>query len=193
MSKNRYVINTTLEGFVNVYKPSGKFNNCSFSFRMSDKEIEQAEKDREELLTWAKSKVDNPKRMNINRSKWDEEGLVSYSYLGDTKRVEPVFIDSEGDLIDKEVLKTLRAGTKVKLIVQQTPYTKPALGTTLKVHGIQVIKLATGNGAGDSGSLSVDDVKDLFGTTEGYKQSSPAVVQEPTDNAPCSVEENYDF
>ena len=193
MTKNRYVINTTLEGFVNVYKPSGKFNNCSFSFRLSGDEIDQAEKDREELLSWAKTKVENPKRVQVNRPKWDDEGLVSYSYLGETKREEPIFIDSNGDTLDREVLKTLRAGTKAKLIVQQTPYTKPALGTTLKVYGVQVIKLATGMGASDSGSLSVDDVKDLFGTTEGYKQSSPAVRAEPADGSPCSIEPNYDF
>tara|TARA_Y100001963_G_scaffold156333_1_gene249649 strand:- start:2772 stop:3347 length:576 start_codon:yes stop_codon:yes gene_type:complete len=191
MSKNRYVIDTILEEFVNVYEPSGKFNNCGFAFKLDDNTLTQAEQDREELLKWAKSKVDNPKRMALNPPKWDESGLVKYSYLGDTRRPEPIFVDTNGDPVEKSVLKNVRRGTKVKLIVQQTPYTKPSLGTTLKVLGVQIIELSTGSGAVDSGDLSVDDVNQIFGTTEGYKQSSPSVRKEPADLAPSSVE--YDF
>ena len=33
MANNRYVFNTTLEGFVNVYEDSGKFNNRCFSLQ----------------------------------------------------------------------------------------------------------------------------------------------------------------
>ena len=49
------------------------------------------------------------------------------------------------------------------------------VGTSLRVLGVQIIELATGNGAVDSGDLSVDDVAALFGKAEGYKSSEPAV------------------
>ncbi len=191
MSKNRYVIDTVLEEFVNVYKPSGKYNNCCFGFRIPEKILPQAEKDREELLKWGRSKLDNPSRTGLNPPKWDDTGLVKYSYLGETRRPAPVFVDTNGDPLDESVLKSIRSGTKVKLIVQQTPYTKPSLGTTLKVLGVQVIQLSTGNGAVDSGDLSVDDINQIFGKSDGFKQSSPAVRHETVDAAPASVE--YDF
>lgn len=193
MTKNQYVFNTTLEGFVNVFEPSGKYNNCAFSFKLPDEVMGPAEKDREELLAWAKTKVENPKRIQINRPKWDDEGLVSYSFLGETGRGRPVFVDCNGDPVEPSVLKSIRKGTKVRLVVKQTPYTRPNLGTTLKVSGGKILQLATGNGATDSGELSVDDINALLGTeTEGYKQSSPAVKKD-VDAAPCSVEPNYDF
>lgn len=190
MSKNRYVFDTTLEGFINVYEPAGKFNNCCFSFCLPSEVLAQAEQDREELLTWAKTKVDNPKRIALNPPKWDDEGLCKYSYDGDTNRPAPVFVDTSGDPLDKAVLRDVRKGTKVRLIVQQSPYTKPALGTTLKVLGVQIVELATGNGAVDSGDLSAEDVAAIFGSAQGFKQSAPAVrkAEEVTGDG-----EAYDF
>lgn len=190
MSKNRYVFDTALEGFVNVYEPSGKFNNCCFAFRLPSEVLAQAEQDREELLTWAKTKVDNPKRIALNPPKWDDEGLCKYSYDGDTNRPAPVFVDTSGDPLDKSVLRDVRKGTKVRLIVQQSPYTKPAMGTTLKVLGVQIVELATGNGAVDSGDLSAEDVAAIFGQASGFKQSAPAVrkAEEVTGDG-----EAYDF
>jgi len=185
--KNRYVFDAALDGFINVYEDSGKYNNRSFSFQLPAAVLEQAEADREELLTWAKSKVDNPKRVAINPPKWDEEGLVKYSYGGETNRLEPVFVDAAGDPIDAAVLRQVRKGTKVRLIVQQSPYTKPSLGTTLKVLGVQIIELVTGTGAVDSGSLSAEDVASIFGEVQGYRASAPAVRQAE------SVEASYDF
>jgi hypothetical protein len=171
---NRYVFETVMEGFVNVYEPSGKYNNCCFAYRLPAGVLEQAESDREELLTWAKSKVDNPKRVALNPPKWDDEGLVKFSYGGDTGRPAPVFVDTDGQPIEKSTLRDLRRGTKVKLIVQQSPYTKPAMGTTLKVLGVQVVELVNGNGAVDSGDLSAEDVASIFGKQEGFKASSPS-------------------
>lgn len=188
---NRYVFNTTLEGFINVFEPSGKFNNCCFAFRLPAEVLEQAEADREDLLNWAKSKVENPKRVALNPPKWDEEGLVKFSFDGDTGRPRPIFVDAEGEVLEKAVLRDVRKGTKVRLIVDQKPYTKPAMGTTLKVVGVQVIELATGNGAVDSGDLSVEDVASLFGKAEGFKQSEPAVRRaEPEEVA---ADDSYDF
>lgn len=189
MSKNRYTFATTLEGFVNVFEDSGKYNNRCFSFKVPADLLPQLEQDREELLAWAKTKVTG--RVSTNVAKWDEEGLVKFSYGGETGRKEPIFVDTEGSAIDRATLRDVRKGTKVKLIVQQSPYTKPAMGTTLKVLGVQIIELATGNGAVDSGDLSVDDVAALFGSTEGYKANSPAVRDERP--AEASTGDDYDF
>ena len=190
MSKNRYVFETVLEGFVNTGEPSGKFNNCCFQFRLPQEVVSQADEDREELLTWAKTKVDNPNRIALNPPKWDDEGLVKYSYDGDTGRPVPPFIDTQGDVLDSATRASIRRGTKVQLICQQTPYTKPAMGTTLKVLGVQVVELAAGNGAVDSGDLSVEDVAKLFGTKEGFKASSPAPRRAPEKE---DESEAYDF
>jgi hypothetical protein len=43
MSKNRYVFDAVLEGFINVFEPSGKFNNCCFAYRLPAAVLEQAE------------------------------------------------------------------------------------------------------------------------------------------------------
>ena len=184
MSQNRYTFATQLEGFINVYEDAGKFNNRSFSFKVPEEIIPQMEEDREELLKWARSKVTG--RVNENMCKWDENGLVKISYGGETGRTEPIFVDTEGNPLDRSVLRDVRGGTKVRIICQQVPYTKPSLGTTLKVLGVQVVELATGNGAVDRGNLSVEEVAGLFGKVEGFKQGEPVVQQA----APAS---NYNF
>ena len=178
MSKNRYVFETVLDGFVNVYEDSGKFNNRTFAYKFDAETLSQAEKDREELLKWAKSKATG--RVQEAMTPWDDEGLCKYTYgAGDGSRKgkpEPIFVDSDGEVIDRNVLKDVRRGTKVRLIVQQKPYSMgPNVGTSLRVLGVQIIELATGNGAVDSGDLSVDDVAALFGKADGYKASEPAV------------------
>lgn len=183
---NRYTFETELEGFINVGEPSGKFNNCCFAFRLPQAVLEQAESDREELLAWAKTKVTG--RVNTNLPKWDDEGLVKISYGGDTGRPAPVFIDTEGAVLEDAVRKSIRKGTKVRLIVDQKPYTKPSLGTTLKVLGVQVLELASGAVA-DSGDLTDDDVIALFQKSAGFKQSAPA----PRKAVEETVEDAFDF
>jgi hypothetical protein len=187
MQKNRYVFPTTFEGYVNTGEPSGQYNNSCFAFRLNQDVLERAESDREQLLKWAKSNVANPSRMATNPPKWDDEGLVKYSYDGDTNRAAPIFVDSVGDPISKEVLATVRKGTKVNIICQQVPYTKPAIGTTIKVLGVQIIELNAGNGAVDSGGLSVKEVANIFGSAEGFKESEPSVRQESSGTS------DYDF
>jgi hypothetical protein len=172
---NRYVFDSELTGFINIDKPSGKYNNMTLSFIMPPDVVSKAESDREELLTWAKTKVDNPKRVAVNPPKWDDEGLVKYSFGGDTPRPAPVFVDTNGDPLPEEVRRSVARGTKVRVIADQTPYTKPAMGTTIKVKGIQVVELVTMNGASDSGDLSVQDIADLFGKTSGFTADSPNV------------------
>ena len=178
--RNRYTFNTELDGFVSIYEDGGKFNNRAFSFTMPTEVVEQAEADREELLEWAASKTNNPKRVEKALPKWDDAGFVKYSYgQGDgTKKPvpEPVFVDTEGKPVDKEVLKAARKGTKVRIIVQQSPYVfGQKIGTKFKVLGVQIVELSTGNGAVDSGDLSVEDVAAIFGSVEGFKQSEPQV------------------
>lgn len=178
---NRYLVLSELEGFINVYEPAGKYNNCCFSFRLPPDILNKAEQDREELLAWVKTKVENPNRVALNPPKWDDEGLVKFSYGGDTSRPAPIFVDTNGDPIPKETLRSVSRGTKVRLIVDQTPYTKPAMGTTLKIKGVQILELHTGQGAVDSGEMSVEDVVALFGESEGFKVAEPSVrkAEEP--------------
>ena len=190
--RNRYVFEATLEGFINVYEDEGKFNNRCFSFKFPKEVIEAAEADREELLEWAKSKAPNPRRCEVALTKWDEEGLVKYSYSEEKPKAIPIFVDTEGQLIDKAVLKDVRKGTKVKLIVQQGPYVfGNKVGTRLLVKGVQIIELASGNGSVDSGDLSADDVAAIFGLSIGFKQSDPQVRKAEEDEAEAA--DSYDF
>jgi hypothetical protein len=193
MTNNRYTFETTLEGFVNVGEPSGKFQNCCFSFRIPAEVLKgQVEPDRAELLEWAASKGTTKR---TNDPKWDEEGLVKYTYNqqeeGVTKLPEVVFVDTDGDIIPLETRKGIRKGTKVVLIVQQKPYTKPKLGTKLIVLGAQVLELNSGQVV-DSGDLAQEDVAALFGKRDGVKLSAPNVVA--AEVAPDAEEEGgYDF
>ena len=95
MSKNRYVFDTVLDGFVNVYEDSGKFNNRTFAYKFDAETLSQAEKDREELLKWAKSKVSG--RSQEAMTPWDENGTCKYTYgAGDGSRKAkpaPVFVE----------------------------------------------------------------------------------------------------
>ena len=178
---NRYKFQTVLEGFVSVGEDSGKFNNRTFAYAIPHETLTQVEADREELIKWAKSKAKG--RVSPALEPWDEEGTCKYTYgKGDGSRKEkpaPVFVDTEGTAIDKSVLRDVRKGTKVRLIVQQKPYSVgPNIGTTLRVLGVQIIELVGANGAVDSGDLSVEDVAALFGSVDGFKASEPAVRDE---------------
>jgi len=194
MTNNRYTFETTLEGFVNVAEPSGKFQNCCFSFRIPAEVLKgQVEPDRAELLEWAASKGTTKR---TNDPKWDEDGLVKYTYNqqeeGVTKLPEVVFVDTDGDILPLEVRKSIRKGTKVVLIVQQKPYTKPKLGTKLVVLGAQVLELNSGQVV-DSGDINgPEDVAALFTKREGFKLSAPNVAA--AEAAPDEDEEGgYDF
>ena len=187
---NRYTFNTTLDGYINVAEPAGKYNNMCFSFQIPPDVLEEVETDYESLMDWAKSKVPNPNRVTINARKWDEDGTVKYSFGGDTNRPDIVFIDTEGQILDKATRASIRKGTKVRLICDQKPYTKPSLGTTIKVLGVQVVELVAGSVA-DSGEMTTDDVISMFNTTPvtGFKASSPS----PRAVEPEKAEEVYDF
>ena len=196
---NRYQFTTTLEGYVNVYEDAGKFNNRSFAYQLPADLLETVEADRTELLDWAKSKAQG--RVQVAMTVWDDSGVCKYSYgEGDGARKpkpEPVFVDSTGVPIEKGYLKDVRKGTKVNMIVQQKPYcVGPNVGTSMRVVGVQIIELATGNGAVDSGNLSEEEVAGMFGTVKGFTQADPAVRKAHAEEiaANCTPEgTDYDF
>ena len=190
---NRYKFATALEGFVSVGEDSGKFNNRTFAYAIPHDTLTQVEADREELIKWARSKASG--RVQEAMTPWDDNGVCKYTYgAGDGSRKakpEPVFVDTNGDPIEKSVLLTVRKGTKVNLIVDQKPYAMgPNVGTSMRVIGVQIVELVTGNGAVDSGDLSVEDVAAMFGSVDGFKADSPAV----RDARPAATtEDSYDF
>ena len=190
---NRYQISTELTGFVSVGEDGGKFNNRTFAYQIPASQLEHIEADREELLDWAKSKASG--RVQIAMTPWDDQGVCKYTYgAGDGSRKakpEPVFVDSNGDPIDKSVLMGVRGGTKVNLICQQKPYAMgPNVGTSMRVVGVQIVELVSGNGTSDSGDLSVEDVAAMFGKVDGFKADSPAVRPTPV---AAGTEESYEF
>jgi len=196
---NRYQFETTLQGFIAVYEDTGKFNNRTFAYVIPSDVLTQVESDREELITWAKSKATG--RVQEAMTPWDETGLVKYTYgAGDGSRKakpEPVFVDSTGVPIERAVLKDVRKGTKANIIVDQKPYCMGSnVGTSMKVIGVQIIELATGNGAVDSGDLSVEEVAGMFGAVKGFTQADPAVRKAHAEEiaANCTPEgTSYDF
>ena len=192
-TNNQYVFNCTLEGFIKIDEDGGKYNNRTFGYTIPEDVLKQVESDREELLKWAKSKVSG--RSQEAMTPWDENGTCKYTYgAGDGSRKakpSPVFVDTEGSPVGIEVLRDARKGTKVQLIVRQKPYAMGSnIGTSLQVIGVMIVELVTGNGAVDSGDLSVEDVASMFKPVAGFKQSAPAV----RDATPSSVEtDSYDF
>lgn len=177
---NRYIFNTSLTGYVNVAEDGGQFNNRCLSFRIPPDVLEQMNNDRAELIDWIKSK--DSKRLAEGLPAWQDDGLVKYNYgAGDGTRKpkpEPIFVDAEGEVCTKETLRSVRKGTKVRVIMQQKPYAMGTFNTSIRVVGVQIIELATGNGAVDSGDLTVEDVTSMFGKVEGFKASEPAVRKE---------------
>ena len=165
---NRYKFATTLSGFISVAEDSGKFNNRTFAYTIPSDVLAKVEADREELLKWAKSKSTG--RVQAAMEPWDEEGTCKYTYgAGDGSR----------------------KGKKVNIIVDQKPYSMgPNIGTTMRVVGVQIVELVSGNGSVDSGDLSVEDVAAMFGSVDGFKADSPAV----RDARPAeTTEDSYDF
>jgi hypothetical protein len=190
---NRYKFTTTLQGFIRVDADGGKFNNRGFEFTIPADTLETIDKDRLELINWIKTK-ETTKRLPDGLAPWDDSGTMKYSYgKGDGSRKpkqEPVFVDATGAPIERAVLKDVRKGTKVRILLQQKPFAMGTFNTSVRVIGVQIIELATGNGAVDSGDLSVDEVAALFGTTDGFSQSDPAVRQA---EEPVAAGDSYDF
>jgi hypothetical protein len=171
MSENRFIITTTLEGFINALKPSGKFNNCTISFKIPEEDLPKFDEGYERCLAWGRNKMAG-KRFTEELPKWQEDGLVKYSYAGDSNNQMFPWVDTDGVPIDLDT--DIWKGTVVRLIIDLKPYcfgTK--IGCAFKVRGAQVIKLA-GPGGSDSGELSSEDVAGLFGSVDGFKAGAPS-------------------
>lgn len=170
MSDGRFIVTTTLEGYINALQPGGKFNNCTISFSLPADVISDFDAAYEKAIEWGKNKMDG-KRFTTELPKWDENGLIKVSYGGDSTTPMFPWIDTDGEPIslDTPVWK----GTVVKLIIDLKPYTYGnKVGCSLKVKGAQVIKLV-GSGGSDGGTLDDSDVASIFGKTNGFKSNSP--------------------
>lgn len=171
MSEGRFIITTTLEGYINALKPSGKFNNCSITFKIPEENLAKFDRGYEKAIAAAKSKQ-NGKRYTEELPKWDEEGVVKYSYGGDSSNPMFPWVDSDGIPIDLET--QIWKGTTVRLIIDLRPYVYATkVGCSFKVRGAQIIKLVSSGGS-DSGGLDETEVATLFGKVAGFKSNSPS-------------------
>lgn len=176
MADNQYIFTTTLDGYINALKPSGKFSNCSIAFRIPDDVLDRLDKQHEKCLEWAADKF-NGKRHEKALPKWDEDGLVKYSYNG--KECAPNFpwIDTKGNPIPLDT--DIRSGTVVRLIATVKPYVYGNKGgSSFKILGAQVIKLVTAGGS-DQGGLDAEAVANLFGETDGFSIDDPSFKPNP--------------
>ena len=180
---NEYIFPTKLEGYIRVDENGGKFDNRCFSFTLDTDTRTKMEADREQLLKWLDTKP-NAKGAVTRPPKWEGKDVISYNYDG-KKSKAPVFVDTDGTPLTKDVLKVLGKGSEVQMIVQQKPYCVSGVkGTSFHVIGVRVHKLVTFSGASDKGELSIDDINSMFLKTEGYKQDAPLVTAEPSSYEP---------
>lgn len=186
MSEGRFIITTTLEGYINALKPSGKFNNCTISFKIPEADIPKFDLGYERAIAVAKNKMAG-KRYTEELPKWDVDGLVKYSYGGESKTPMFPWVDTDGQPIDLDT--QIWKGTVVRLIVDLRPYNYATkVGCSFKIRGAQIIKLVSSGGS-DSGGLDETEVATLFGKVDGYKSDSPNF--EPTED-PGDGPSDYD-
>jgi len=165
-----------LEGYQAVMKPS-KFG-YSLATIVDQAMVDRLEEDRTESLKWAESKLKNPKRSTLKPEPWEEvaEGKykIKFSWNEETK---PPVVDTEGVQVT-DPNTPVYSGAKVKLAFYQKPYILRdgvTYGTTLKLRGVQLVSLSSSAGV-DTGDMNSEDVAELFGKTEGFKQSEPNVT-----------------
>ena len=185
MPKNVHVTTEIkLEGFQAILEP-GKFG-YSLSAVVDESVIDELETERKDVLKWAESKLKNPKRSVLKPTPWEEvaEGKhkIKFSWGEDKK---PPVVDAEGTPIT-DTKTPLYGGSTVKLGFYQKPYILRdgiTYGSSLKLVGIQVVKLNAEAGVKVDDNLSTDQVADLFGKTEGFKttDSPPAVETDDED------------
>ena len=186
----RFTISTTLEGYVNALKPAGKFNNCCFSARLSKEDMGKFDEVYERAMAWGHNRLAG-KRSTEELPKWDDEGAFKYSYGGESNNPMFPWVDTDGQPIDPDT--PIWKGTNVRLIVDLKPYTMATkIGLSFKVRGAQVIKLV-GPGGSDSGELSAEDVAGIFGTTDGFKSSSPSFEPNADALGSTTVEDDLPF
>lgn len=190
MSDNRFIITTTLEGYINALKPSGKFNNCTISFRIPDDELPKFDACYEQCIAWGKSKIQG-KRFTEELPKWQEDGFVKFSYGSEDGHPMFPWIDTDGVpvAIDTPIWK----GTVVRLIIDLKPYVfGTKIGCSFKVRGAQVVKLVS-NGGSDSGDLSTEDIATVFGKVDGFKANSPSFKPNEDEEGDDYIDEEMPF
>ena len=180
----------TLEGFQAILKPS-QYGYC-LSTIFDPLMIEKLEKEREEGLKWAESKLKNKKRGVLKPEPWEEvdenKFMVKFKWKEEKK---PIIVDTEGTPVTDAAIP-LYSGSKVKIGFVQKPYVlkdNVTYGTTLKLTAVQIVSVKSEAGT-DAGDITEEEAINLFGTSNGYKVSDPTVSVETT---PCSVESDDDF
>jgi len=185
MSEGRFVITTTLEGYVNALKPAGKYNNCCFSFSIGKDDLTKFDATYEKAIAWGRNKMAG-KRFTEELPKWQEDGLVKISYGGEEGAPMFPWVDTDGVPVDVDT--PVWKGTVVRLIIDLKPYVYGTkVGCSFKVRGAQILKLV-GSGGSDSGDLDLDDVAALFGISNGFKAGSPSFKP----NEEAADESSYD-
>ena len=184
-NKNVHVTdNVKLEGFQAILEP-GKFG-YSLSAVVDSSVVDELETERADVLKWAESKLKNPKRATLKPTPWEEvaEGKYKLKFSwGEDKR--PPVVDTEGTPVT-DTKTPLYGGSTVKLGFYQKPYILRdgiTYGSSLKLVGVQVVKLNSEAGVKGDDNLSTDQVADLFGKSEGFKTTDapPAVENDDED------------
>ena len=185
MASNRNVHVTdivTLEGFQAILEP-GKFG-YSLSAVVSSDVADKLETERAEVLKWAESKLKNPKRSTCKPEPWEEVAERKYKLkFSWNEEKRPPVVDTEGSPIT-DTKTPLYGGSTVKLGFYQKPYILRdgvTYGSSLKLVGVQVVSVKSEAGV-DTGDMDATEVAELFGTTSGFKASSPNVT--PAEDVP---------
>ena len=165
-----------LEGFQAVMKPS-KFG-YSLATVVTQEMIDRLETDRADSLKWCESKLKNPKRSTLKPEPWEEvaDGKYKIKFSWNEENKPPV-VDTEGVQVTDENTPVY-SGATVKVAFYQKPYILRdgvTYGTSLKLVGVQLVSLNSTAGV-DTGDMNTEDVAELFGKTEGFKQSEPNVT-----------------
>ena len=167
---NRIVIRTKLEGYIRVDAPGGKFNNCTFDFKIPEKNLPWFEDRYEDALTWARENFDG-KRMEEAIEPWEEDGLVKYSYGGDTNKPFFAFVDDDREPITDEEAKCVGRGTEVALLVQAKPYIFGKKGgLSVRVLGGRILDLVP---FGEEQIDQEEVLDDLFSFTDEDEEEAP--------------------
>ena len=139
----RIIIKTKLDGFIRIDAPGGKFNNCSFGFKIPEKNLDWFEEQYQGAIDWAHDKYDG-KRLEEALQPWEEDGSVSYSYGGDTSRPFFSFVDDEGEPLTESEAKAVGKGTEVVLSIGVKGYIFGKKGgLSLRVLGGRILNLVT--------------------------------------------------
>ena len=166
----------TLDGYQAVMKPS-KFG-YSLSAIVDQDMIDKLEVERPAFQKWWDSKLKNPKRSVQKPEPWEEVSPGQYKIKFSWNEMKrPPVVDTEGTTIIDEALP-LYSGATCKLAFHQQPYVLKdgvTYGSSLKLQAVQVVSLNTAAGI-DTGSMSSEEAKTLFGNTEGFTAADPNVT-----------------